>query len=296
MGRYDHEMALASTNQLTDSLQPSAGWQARLAMEFECRDGSTILARREHSGPLRIQKALYPEGKEICHAIILHPPAGIVGGDQLTIDVDVKPNAHALLTTPGASKWYRSAGATAEQSVSLRVGAGGTLEWLPQESIIFSGAQAQMQTQIELAEDARFIGVETICFGRRASGETFDRGNLKIATDIRQQGRKLWRERGVIAGGSALLNSPIGLAGFSVASTVLVAGATIGTEVLAACRNVATPEFEAVSGVSAMPQLFVGRYLGHSTEAAREWLIALWSIVRPALTGYDAVTPRIWAT
>ena len=296
MGRYDHEMALASTNQLTDSHQSPAGWQARLAMEFERRDDSTILTRHEHSGPLRIQKALYPEGREICHAIILHPPAGIVGGDRLTIEVDVKPHAHVLLTTPGASKWYRSSGATAAQSVSLRVGAGSTVEWLPQESIIFSGAQAQMQAQIELAEGARFIGVETICFGRRASGEIFDRGNLKLVTDIRQQGRKLWRERGVIPGSSALLNSPIGLAGFSVCSTLLFAGATIGPEVLAACRSVTAPEVQAASGVTAMPLLLVGRYLGHSTEAAREWLVALWSILRPTLTGYDAVTPRIWAT
>ena len=296
MGRYDHEMALAQIDQLTDSPLPAAGWQARLEMEFERRGDSTILTRREHSGPLRIQKALYPEGRSICHAIILHPPAGIVGGDQLTIEAEVKPSAHALLTTPGASKWYRSSGATAAQSVTVRVGAGATLEWLPQESIVFSGAQAQMQTHIDLAEGARLIGVETICFGRRASGETFDRGNLKLATDIRQGGRQLWRERGVIAGGSALLNSPIGLAGFSVCSTLLVAGTTIGTDVLAACRGIATPEVKAVSGVSAMPQLFVGRYLGHSTEAAREWLVALWSIVRPALTGYDAVTPRIWAT
>lgn len=296
MGRYDHEMALAATDQLADAPLPAAGWQARLAMDFERRGDSTILTRRVHSGPLRIQKALYPEGREICHAIILHPPAGIVGGDRLTIEVDVKPGGHALLTTPGASKWYRSSGATAGQSVSLRVGAGATVEWLPQESIIFSGAQARMQTQVNLADGARFIGVETICFGRRASGETFDRGNLKLATDIHQQGRKLWRERGVIDGGSALLKSPIGLAGYSVCSTVLVAGATITAEVLIACRGVVTSEANAASGVTVMPQLLVGRYLGHSTEAAREWLVALWSIVRPVLTGYHAMPPRIWAT
>ena len=291
MRRYDDGMLYSENFQ-----QTSAGWQARLEMEFERRGESTILARREHSGPLRIQKPLYPEGRNICHAIILHPPAGIVGGDQLNIEIAVNANAHALLTTPGASKWYRSAGARAEQVVNLRVGAGGTAEWLPQENIVFSGAQARMRTEIELAGNARFIGVETICFGRRASGETFDRGDLRLATDIRREGHLLWRERGHIAGGSALLNSAIGLAGYSVCSTMLVAGLSITTEMLARCREITATETNERSGVTVLPQIFVGRYLGHSTEAARAWLVSLWAVLRPALTGVDAVSPRIWAT
>jgi urease accessory protein len=296
MGRYDHEMAFDPSHHLTDTQSSAAGWQARLELEFARRGESTVLARRQHSGPLRVQKALYPEGREICHAIILHPPAGIVGGDQLAVEVDVKAGAHALLTTPGASKWYRSSGPFAQQSVSMRVGADATLEWLPQEGIVFSGAQAQMQTRVDLVDGARFIGVETICFGRRASGETFDRGTLKLATEIYQDGRKLWRERGLIPGGSALLNSPIGLGGYSVSSTVLVAGVILSSDVVSAARCVETPEAGALSGVTVMPHLLVGRYLGHSTEAAREWLVSLWSIVRPVLTGYDATPPRIWAT
>lgn len=168
-------------------------WQASLDLGFERREGSTILARRQHHGPLRIQKPLYPEGRDICHAIVLHPPAGIAGGDQLRIGVDVEAAAHALLTTPGAGKWYRSAGPWAEQVVSIKVGAGGTAEWLPQESILFSGAEARMKTVVELAEGARYVGVETICFGRRASGERFDRGSVRLATDIHLAGQPIWK-------------------------------------------------------------------------------------------------------
>jgi urease accessory protein len=274
----------------------SSPWQASLALGFARRGDSTILARREHHGPLRVQKALYPEGPGVCHAIVLHPPAGIAGGDQLDIRIEADAAAHALLTTPGAGKWYRSGGAQSSQQVHARVGAGGTVEWLPQESIVFSGARASMRTTVELEQGACFTGVETICLGRRASGETFTRGSLRLATDIRVEGRLIWRERGCVDGGSALLNSPIGLAGFSVCSTVLAAGAELAPETLAACRSAGSLEAGARWGISLLPQLLVGRYLGHSSEAAREWLMQLWSALRPAMSGREAIAPRIWST
>jgi urease accessory protein len=274
-------------------------WQARLALRFARREGEhggTVLAASRHEGPLRIQKALYPEGRDLCHAIVLHPPAGICGGDRLHIEVEVGAEAQALLTTPGAGKWYRSAGALAEQVVNLKVSRGGTAEWLPQESIVFAGAQARMQTIVELEAGARYIGVETLCLGRRASGETFARGALQLATDIRLDGKPLWRERGRIEGGSALLDSPIGLAGFSVCTTVIAAGADVDAETLAACRQATPTEAGAQYGVTAMPNLFVGRYLGHSSEAARAWFVELWRALRPTFIGREMVVPRIWNT
>lgn len=273
-----------------------SSWRATLALGFERRGESTLLARRDHRGPLRVQKALYPEGPDLCHAIVLHPPAGIAGGDRLQIDIELGADAQSLLTTPGAGKWYRSAGPLAEQSVNIRVGAGATAEWLPQESIVFAGAQARMRTSVELEEGARYLGVETICFGRRASGESFDRGSLQLASDIRYDGKLLWQERGRITGGSALLDSPIGLAGYSLCSTVLAAGVDIDAQTLAGCRNVSSKEAGAQYGVSAMPKLFLGRYLGHSAEAAREWFVTLWQHLRPIMVGRDAAVPRIWNT
>jgi urease accessory protein len=271
-------------------------WQARLDLGFARRGEETLLARRAHLGPLRVQKPLYPEGPSLCHAIVLHPPAGIAGGDRLEIAIGVDADAQALLTTPGAGKWYRSAGPWAEQSVTIKVGAGGTAEWLPQESIVFDRAQARMRTTVELEAGARFIGIETLCLGRRASGERFEHGSLRLSTDIRHVGKPLWCERGIIDGGSALVDSPIGLAGFSLCSTVLAAGVEIDADTLAACRAAVPREAGAQVGVTAMPQLFVGRYLGHSAEAAREWFVALWQTLRPAVVGRAAAVPRIWNT
>ncbi|MDX5363918.1 MAG: urease accessory protein UreD [Pseudazoarcus pumilus] len=272
----------------------AAGWQAALALDFERRDARSVLAGNRHVGPLRVQKPLYPEGEGVCHAIVLHPPAGIVGGDTLDIAVQVGAGAHALLTTPGAGKWYRSAGAPATLRQSLRVEDGAVCEWLPQETLVFDGAIGDQSTHIELAPHARFIGSEMLCFGRTASGERFTQGQFSMCTRIRRGGETLWLERGHIAGGSPLLDSPVGLNGQPVAGTLWI----IGPEVDEALRN-ACREIEPAIGhgaVTLLPGVLVARWLGPACEPGREWFARLWAVARPALAGREAVIPRIWNT
>ena len=277
---------------LADSHPP---WLASLTLGFERNGAKTLLRHNRHVGPLRVQKALYPEGPERCHAIVLHPPAGIVGGDSLTLDIEIGPDAQALLTTPGAGKWYRTAEREASQQVRIKVGAGGTVEWLPQENILFAAARASLKTDIDLALGARYLGIDTLCFGRQASGEKFDRGHLRIATDIRIDGAPIWCERGTIHGGSPQMSSPTGLARHSVCSTLILAGAEIDRAALAACRAaVGDAPHQGLSIV--MPNLLVGRWLGDSGEAARAWFLALWRILRPGYLGGEAAIPRIWNT
>ncbi|MCX7176740.1 MAG: urease accessory protein UreD [Proteobacteria bacterium] len=272
------------------------GWQARLGLRFARREDATILAERRHRGPLRVQKALHPEGPGVCHAIVLHPPSGIAGGDELEISVDVGAEAHALLTTPGAGKWYRSAAPWASQTLSFEVGANAMLEWLPQETIIFDGALADLRSHIRLATGSRYLGWEVLCLGRRASNECFANGDLKMSTRIEQDGKLLWLEQGRLTGGSPLLDSPVGLAGSSVCGTLIAAGEKMSPALLAACRAVAASENGAQLGLTTLPQLLVARYLGHSSEAARAWFVALWRVLRPALLGREVQTPRIWNT
>ncbi len=274
----------------------AATWHARLALDFERRQHATRLVRREHAGPLRVQKALYPEGEAVCHVIVLHPPSGIAGGDTLDIDVKVGAGAHALLTTPGAGKWYRSAGAWAKQRLNLRVADGATLEWLPQETLIFDAARADMQSRIELEPGARFIGLDIVCLGRRASQENFTRGALHLDTRVSRGGQPVWLERGRIEGGSALLHAPAGLAGYSVSGTLLAAAPGITPALLSACRALPLVESGAQSGLTLLPDLLLARYLGHSSEATRHWFFALWQLLRPALLGRAAQMPRIWST
>jgi hypothetical protein len=109
---------------------------------------------------LRVQRPFYPESREVCHVYLLHPPGGLVSGDELQIDIAVGRDAWALLTTPGAGKVYGSDGQGVRQQQALRIARGGTLEWLPQEMILFDGARADLGTRVELEGDARFLGAK----------------------------------------------------------------------------------------------------------------------------------------
>lgn len=267
------------------------GWHASLRLGF-ARDGTTTrLAQRRHAGPLRVQKALYPEGPAICHAVVVHPPGGVAGGDTLDIAVDAGDGAHALLTSPGAAKWYRADGRPAHQRVALAAGAGAALEWLPQETILFDGADATLEHEVELAPGAAYIGSEILCFGRAASGERFTRGALRQRTRIRQGGRLVWHEQGRLAGGDALLGSPLGLGGRHVCATLLGVGRPAPPALLAGLRAA-----DAGLGLTQLRNVFVARYLCDDSEAARHALLRVWQALRPHLLGLEARTPRIWHT
>lgn len=277
-----------------DDLPVDAGWRARLALGFERRGERTVLARREHDGPLVVQKALHPEGDAVCHAIVVHPPAGIAGGDQLRLDVSAAPGAHALLTTPGAGKWYRTAGPAASQRVTIDAAEGAVVEWLPQETILYDGSVADIGWHARLAPDARLLAWDIVCLGRTGSGERYGRGTARLSTRIERGGRALWAERGRIGSGSAAMGAGAGLAGRTVFGTLLATGATVDDELLAACREARPGEGE--GAVTRLPGLFVARCLGDESEAARDYFADLWRLLRPAFAGRPAATPRIWRT
>lgn len=271
--------------------------QARLKLGFVNDAGTTRMTERSHFGPLRVQKPLYPEAPAVCHAIIVHPPGGILGGDQLSIHVQVGAAAHALLATPGAGKWYRANGLSAHQQVHLSVAETASLEWLPQENIFFNQAQVRMEHQVELAADARYIGAEILCFGRTASGESFTGGHISQRTSIRRGGKLLWFEQGCLHAGSTAMHSPLALGGYTVCATLIAVGKNLSSSFLSQLRaETAGLAPQARTGATQIKQLLVLRYLGHSSQSARHWLLHAWQRIRPELMERDAVIPRIWNT
>jgi urease accessory protein len=270
------------------------GWTAGLTLGFR-RDGeATILAERRHHGPLVVQKALYPEGRSVCHAIVVHAPGGIAGGDELRLDIGLNPGARVLVTTPAATKWYKAEGREARQTTSLAVAAGAVLEFLPQETILFDRARARIRTVIDLAEGAAFAGWEITCLGRRASGERFAEGRLRQGTVLRRDGRMLWNERMAFAGGDRLLRSPVGLDRHHVSGTMIVAGPALPAGLLEECRAVTPREGEC--GVTALPEIVASRYRGDSAESALGYFETLRAILRPWYAGMKSHRPRIWDT
>jgi urease accessory protein len=282
-----------------DSLPPAihtAHCRAELELGFADDAGTTRLVKRRHYGPLRVQKPLYPESAAVCHAIVVHPPGGVVGGDELQISARVGANASAFITTPGAAKWYKANGSVSRQQVRLEVGADAALEWLPQETIFFDAAQVRLEHNVELAEGARYIGGETLCFGRTASGESFRSGRISQRTSIRRAGKLVWFEQGGIAAGAAM-HSPLGLAGHTVSATLIAAGVSLPTGVAGQLRSACEGLHGADSfGATQMKSVVVVRYLGDSSEQARHLMIRAWQVLRPVVLGRDAVMPRIWNT
>jgi urease accessory protein len=269
-----------------------SSWKASLSLEFGFEKQKTTLGRKIHDGPLVVQKPFYPEGSEVCHAIVVHPPGGIAGGDELALKVSAGAGASVLLTTPGAAKWYRSAGPWARQTAVFDVQ--GVLEWLPQETIVFDGALAETAYDVNLGARAGFIGWDIVCLGRTGSGERFARGALRSAIRVRRENRLLWLERGRIDGGGGLLDSPAGLAGAPVFGTLFASFLDFDRKILDTLRELhPTP---GTGTVTLLPGILLARYLGSSSEAARRYFAALWRILRPALTGRDATEPRIWRT
>jgi urease accessory protein len=271
------------------------GWEAMLQLEYAQRDGQSLLTGRRHRGPLRVQKPLYPEGDGTCHTIIVHPPGGIAEGDRLELDVSLRGGTRVLLTTPGATKWYRSTTAGARQELRYEIQPGAMLEWLPQESIVFDGVRAEMTTRVRLHGDALYLGWEILCLGRQAAGERFSRGRVRLSTEIWREGARLWNEFALVHGGDAQLESLAGCAGHPVCATMLLAGTDIDAELLTRLRQVTVGD-GIRGGITTLPGVLVARCLAPYAEPARQYFTALWGLLRPAVSGRAARVPRIWST
>lgn len=272
----------------------TAEWHASLALRVRNAGGRSVLAS-EHHGPLRVQKALYPEGDAPCHAVVLHPPGGIAGGDALEIRVDVEPGADALVTTPGAAKWYKANGRAAVQNVRLDIA--GALEWLPQEAIVYDAAHGRSSIDIHLHEGASMIGWDIVALGRRAAGERFARGLFAQTIRLRIGPAIAWVERTRIAGGDALLDSPIGLAGAHVFGCLWAAGPTFDDDTMEALRATLGADLAHSAPLTRLtPNLLVVRTLGTTTQGVRGALTTVWTALRPLVVRRPAVLPRLWAT
>jgi urease accessory protein len=268
-----------------------SGWHAALRLGFRKSPHRTVLAERRHEGPLAVQRPFYPEG-DLCHVYLLHPPGGVAGGDHIDIRAEVAPGASALVTTPGATKFYHSVGPDAVQYQDLKV-AGGSLEWLPQENILFPGAKAELATRVDLTNDASFIGWEINCLGRPAIAERFDNGSALFRFSLSRDGLPLLHERLAIDSVKAL-DAAAGLRGHPVIANLY---ATTHEEQLTGLVRKLVPEkYRRQVGITWVDGLLIVRYLGDSTETARGLFVEIWKVLRPTILHRSPSIPRIWNT
>ena len=274
-------------------------WLANLTLDFSEKDGRSYLAKRQHNGPLVIQKTLYPEGEAICHGIIIHPPGGVAGGDELILNVNLQNNACALLTTPGAGKWYKANGTAASQHLQFELAENSSLEWLPQENILFDGSITNFSADIKLGIDAKYAGWEILCFGRQAKSEIWQTGKLNQRLVIKRAHKTIWQESAHLHANDRFFQSNIGLGGNVVSASFVIAAGAVPAELFAQCQQLEidnASDSKAKFGVSALPEVFSARYIGMSAQSARHYFERLWQILRPWYANRSAARPRIWNT
>lgn len=273
------------------TLPDHADWHAELQLGFTLADTRTVLSHRRHVGPLLVQRPFYPEGP-VCHVYLIHPPGGIAGGDHLHLQAQLGAGAHALITTPAATKFYRAA--PGRQSVlhqQLQLQAA-TLEWLPQEAIYFDQAQVRTTTRIELDAQSRFIGWELNCYGRRAGDQPFVSGNIRQHLELWRGDKPLLLDHLRIEGGGLMQQATWGLNGLSALGSLLAFPASASD--VNAVREL---QLDAAQlSCTLIDGLLLCRCLCADGAALKQNLLQVWQCLRPRIVQRDAVLPRIWAT
>lgn len=272
-------------------------WHASLQLDYTCESNRSV-ARYLHQGPLRILQSLYPEGDAICHNVLVHPPSGLVGGDTLDMQVSVGPGAHGLVTTPGATRFYRSEAGLATQQVKAHVAAGGRLEWLPLEAIAYNGCDALNRAVFDLAPGAEMMAWDITALGLPAADLPFEQGQFRQHIEV----AGAWLERGTLnAEDTRLMNSPLGMAGQRcMASLVFASGSALAPErtdralaLARECIEASTLRLSA-GATSPHPQIMVLRVLSPVTEPTVQLLREVWAAWRQEMWGLSGTLPRLW--
>ena len=310
-----------------------AGWRSSLELGFADRHDKTRLVKRQHCGALQVQRALYPEPANnrvphqagICHAIILYPPAGIAAGDKLDIKIALAADSHAVLTTPGAGKWYGKDQASGEsqdynnelkdqpcataanfasQHIIAVVEEGATLEWLPQESIVFNYANMQARAQFELTNSSSLLTWDIVVFGRQSYQETFVSGQYRNELAIYRDGKLMVFENANHAAGSRWFTSPLAMADQHVVGSFWAVPAldasdfahkTQLTQTIALLREqIAAQSLPVVC--TQIEQAICIRYLGADVQACFSAFSSLRHVLRQQWWQLTAHKPRIWDT
>lgn len=286
----------------TPTYGSNRAWKAQLALAYSQRPERTVLSKMQFKGPLRVQRPFYPEGDR-CHTYLLHPPGGMVSGDQIDIDVLVDVGANALITTPSAGKIYSadSANVVQRQNINLVINDGATLEFLPQENILFNGANARLSTTIDVSGKGRFIAWDLISFGRPHGGYWFESGGLSQQISISVDGELVLHEGFRTDPDFSILTSPVGLMGYKHMASLFIAVPekleSYSDWVELIRQDLADVDSTEINiGVTERRQLLIVRALAQDVEQLRNTFISIWQNIRPHILGVDSIMPRIWLT
>lgn len=283
-------MALAETHSETSAASVVNG---RAEVVWRADGTVTRLARLYQHDPIRV---LFPQpaAGDPATAAITNTAGGCVGGDRITFHARVEAGAEALIAQQAAEKIYRSTGATTTVDVHLRAAPRATLEWLPQETILFDTARLRRRTTLDVVGDGRVMAGEILVFGRRAMAETFTAGLAREVWEVRRDGRLSWLDAMHLADDvAAVLAAPAGFDGAAATATALYVGADAADKLETA--RACLPKTAGVrTGATVVNGVLVMRWLGREAAALRQSFGQFWADFRASALGRPARLPRLW--
>ena len=271
-------------------------WRGQLDLTYAHQNGETRPIYVNTQAPLRVQRPHYPEGRMICYSTVVHTAGGMVGGDELVQNIHLQPQSQALITTPAATKVYRSIGPICHQSTTIQLDSESYLEWFPQETIVFNAAKYHQQLRINLEPGAVALLWDITRFGRTARGECFDVGDWRSDVEVWQGSRPLLIDRQWLPGSSQILQSSHGLNGMPVVGTFALVGCDGSEELFLKMQNTLQQSDVPVTHVGLTRGLkgVICRYRGRSSQEARRSFVALWRVIRQFRDGKVPPLPRLW--
>ena len=294
---------------MLNSMQRPDPWHGHCQLQFEhhadrtCHQGGC-------SSPFKLLRSERGHDGR-CELPLLHTAGGLVGGDQLSISLELNGGSRALVTSVAAQKVYGSIGRSqlqpegswAQQRVTCRLARGSDLEWLPQELVLYANALYEQQLQVQLAPNASFLSAEIVRLGRTAAGETLAAGRWRSSLAIQRinndpQTPSRWELVDRLELGGAGLNDLHGLDGQPVFGSLVWAAPTpLPTDQLTQLLTEARADREGLEGTmrcSALEQGLVARYAGPSSRDARFWFSRLWERTRRMRGLSQPQIPRVW--
>jgi len=295
---------LSATELNAPSVPIDRHWRALFRGEFYARPHGvgqqTRMGKTAHFGPLRVQRPFYPEGSDLMHLYLLHPPGGLVGGDQLSIQAHAKEGAKILMTTPSAGKLYRNESDMQQgQEVTITIADDCAVEYLPQENIFFNGAKGTLNTRVNIQGNGLFIGWEITCLGRPEAHAYFNEGRLKQSLLVYQDDQPLFLDRLILNADDGVMQSHVGLQKKQAFATCIInreLSAHNYDQLVALQEQLNNQTQTEYLAVTQKPGVLIIRVLGDRAEPIRYMLEKVWALLRPVVYDRKSCIPRIWNT
>jgi len=283
-------MPMASRPTPADSMPALPRSRGSVSLAFARRGSATRVARWAETGCTKVRM---PRSEGAAEAVLMNNAGGLTDGDEVAVELRLGDGAAATVATASAEKIYRSRGAATSVTNELALADGASLAWLPQETILFDRSRLVRRSRLNLTGSARFLGCESLVFGRLARGERIVQGLIHDSWRIFRDGRLLWADAFRLDGGiEAALQRPALLDGRHALATAFYVGEDAARH-LEAVRDL-LPDSEVRAGVSHRPGLLIMRLIAHAAQALRAVLAAVLPPLRQAIGAGPAAMPRVW--